>query len=441
MTNEQTFDHLIQLYRQQFEQLPDHRKGKNTTYQISDAVLGAFAVFFTQSPSFLAHQRQMKRTKGRSNAESLFQIEQIPSDPQIRNLLDPIEVSRLYPIFRMVFTELIQAGRLDGFRVLDDSFLISLDGTRFFSSQKIQCPSCSHRTTTHQTTGEETTTYFHDVIIPVLVTPESNQVITLEPEFIVPQDGHEKQDCEQVAAKRWIDRNAPQFTGIKTTVLGDDLYCTQPFCELLLKEGFDFILVCKPDSHTTLYEWVDFTGVQELTVRHWNGQFGENYTYRYVQHVPLRRGDDALFVNWCELTITHETDKEVLYRNAFVTNHSVTRDTVESIVQAGRARWKCENESHNVLKTKGYHLEHNFGHGKQNLASVLLTLNLLAFLLHTVLHMASYKYLLLRKELATRQTFFQDIRTLTRYLYFKSWEAMLDFMITQLELAPELDSS
>lgn len=139
--------------------------------------------------------------------------------------------------------------------------------------------------------------------------------------------------------------------------------------------------------------------------------------------------------------LRYETEGHVLFRNAFATNYSVTQDTVESIVQAGRARWKCENESHNVLKTKGYHLEHNFGHGQQNLASVLLTLNLLAFLLHTVLHMVSPKYLLLRKELATRQTFFQDIRTLTRYLFFNSWEALLEFMITQLELAPDLDSS
>lgn len=441
MTNEQAFDHLIQLFRQQFEQLPDHRKGNNATYQISDAVLGAFAVFFTQSPSFLAYQRQMKRTKGRSNAESLFQIEQIPSDPQIRNLLDPIEAQAVYPLFRKVLATLEQADHLDAFRFLDGRLLISLDGTQFFSSQKIQCASCSHRTITNKTTGEEITIYFHDVIIPVLVTPESNRVLTLEPEFITPQDGHDKQDCEQVAAKRWIDRNAHQFTGSKATVLGDDLYCTQPFCELLLKHGFDFILTCKPDSHSTLYEWVDFTGPEELTIRHWNGRFGELHTYRYVQHVPLRRGDDALYVDWCELTITRESDGRVLYRNAFATSHSVTQETVEPIIQAGRARWKCENESHNVLKTKGYHLEHNFGHGKQNLASVLLTLNLLAFLLHTVLHMVSYKYLLLRKELATRQTFFQDIRALTRYLSFDSWEALLDFMITQLELAPDLDSS
>lgn len=432
-----TFDNMIRLLHQQLEQPPDHRTGNNTRYTIKDAGLAAFAVFFIQSPSFLAHQRQMKRIRGQSNAESLFRIEQIPCDNQIRNLLDPVAPDQLSALFRTIYEALEQAGQLDSFRFLIDNLLISLDGTRYFSSQKIDCQNCSH-----STTDDGETTYYHDVIIPVLVAPGNKRVITLEPEFIVPQDGHDKQDCEQTAAKRWIRRNAAQFTPGKATVLGDDLYCKQPFCELLLEKKFNFILVCKPDSHITLYEWIDFTGTQELVVRHWNGRFGEIHTYRYVHHVPLRRGDDALFVDWCELTITHETTGKILYRNAFATNYLITEDNVELIVKAGRARWKSENESHNVLKTKGYHLEHNFGHGEENLASVLLTLNLLAFLFHTVLSMVSAKYQLLRKELATRRTFFNDIRALTRYLYFTGWEDMLDFMILQLELSPdELDSS
>ena len=436
MTETLTFDNMTRLLHHQLEQPPDHRKGKNTKYAIKDAGLGAFAVFFVQSPSFLAHQQQMKRIRGESNAESLFRIKQIPCDNQIRNLLDPVAPDQLSALFRTIFEALEQSGQLDSFRFLIDNLLISLDGTRYFSSQKIHCQNCSH-----STTDDGVTTYYHDVIIPVLVAPDKKRVITMEPEFIVPQDGHDKQDCEQSAAKRWIRRNAGQFTPGKATVLGDDLYCKQPFCELLLEKKFNFILVCKPDSHTTLYEWIDFTGTQELVVRHWNGRYGEVHTYRYVHHVPLRRGDDALFVDWCQLTIAHETTGDILYRNAFATNYLVTEDNVEIIVKAGRARWKSENESHNVLKTKGYHLEHNFGHGKVNLASVLLTLNLLAFLFHTVLSMVSAEYQLLRKELATRKTFFHDIRALTRYLFFTGWEAMLDFMITQLELVADLDSS
>ena len=84
---------------------------------------------------------------------------------------------------------------------------------------------------------------------------------------------------------------------------------------------------------------------------------------------------------------------------------------------------KIENENNNVLKTKGYHLEHNFGHGKQYLSAFLLSLNLLAFLFHTV-----------------RQTFFHDIQALMRYMVFDSWDHLMDFMLQGLKLQPQVDS-
>ena len=93
-----------------------------------------------------------------------------------------------------------------------------------------------------------------------------------------------------------------------------------------------------------------------------------------------------------------------------------------------------EDESNNTLKTKGYNLEHNFGHGKQHLASVLATLNILSLLFHTVLERLDEKYKLLRPHLPTRKTFFDDLRALTRYLYFESWEHLLTFMLEGLEL-------
>lgn len=88
-----------------------------------------------------------------------------------------------------------------------------------------------------------------------------------------------------------------------------------------------------------------------------------------------------------------------------------------------------------MLKNHGYHLEHNYGHGCQNLSTVLASLILLAFLCHTVLQLADGKYRSVRAALATRKTFFDDLRALTRYLFFESWEYLLDFMLTQLELA------
>jgi hypothetical protein len=89
--------------------------------------------------------------------------------------------------------------------------------------------------------------------------------------------------------------------------------------------------------------------VSGLTRRPWNGRFGERWTYRYVNDVPLRAEADPLHVNWCELTVTDERDGRTLYHNAFVTNHVLSDDTVAPIVAAGRTRWKVENEGNNTL--------------------------------------------------------------------------------------------
>jgi len=146
-----------------------------------------------------------------------------------------------------------------------------------------------------------------------------------------------------------------------------------------------------------------------------------------------------MLVNWCELTVTQEETGAFVYRNAFVTDFDVLETTVESIAQDGRSRWKIENENNNVLKTKGYHLEHNFGHGHQFLASFFLSLNLLAFLFHTVLHLVDIRYKLLRQILRKRKLFFHDINALLRYIVFNNWDHLLDFMITGLEI--EIPSS
>jgi hypothetical protein len=240
------------------------------------------------------------------------------------------------------------------------------------------------------------------------------------------------------AGKRWLARQAQHLAGRRVTLLGDDLYCNQPFCEGVLAQRLNFIFTCKPDSHTALYEEVELLdrlgAVSQLTQRHWTGKAHEVWIYRYVNDVPLRAGPDALKVNWCELTIVQADTGEQLYHNGFATNHRLTAESVASVVAAGRARWKIENENNNVLKNYGYHLEHNFGHGEQYLSMILVLLNLLAFLLHTVLDLCDPVYHRLRDALRVRKTFFNDLKALTRYMLFENWDQMLNFMYVQLEL-------
>lgn len=318
--------------------------------------------------------------------------------------------------------------------------LVALDGTEYFSSQKLCCQQCSSRT--HK---NGSVTYSHSAIVPVIVAPGKEQVIALAPEFITPQDGSDKQDCEQVAAKRWVTTHARDFEGMAVTLLGDDLYSRQPLCELCLQQGFNFIFVCLPESHPALYEWLEYLdasgAVQTIHQTQGQGRNRSVYTYRFVNQIPLRETQPALSVNWGEVTIAKASDSSVTYRNAFITQHPMTLNTVAEVAAAGRARWKAENESHNVLKTKGYHLEHNFGHGKQHLAMTLLTLNLLAFLFHTVLHLVDLPYQQIRKQRGTRKGFFNDIQALTKYLMFESWQQLIAFMLSDSESVTSANTS
>lgn len=428
MAEKITFNQLIGFLRSSIQNFPDKRTGQNLTYSMENIGLGAFSVFFTQSPSFLYHQEWLKKNGGISNAETIFGMEKIPTDNHIRDILDEVSPELVFPVFEKAHKALERTNYLDSFCGINQNILIALDGTWCFSSDKIYCEKCS--TIEHK---DGKTTYYHSAITPVIVAPEQKKAISLPPEFITPQDGHKKQDCEINAAKRWVDKNKEKYSSIKCTLLGDDLYSRQPFCKDVLDANFHFIFVCKPESHKYLYELLEEgKDIHTLTFRRWNGRFWETFTYRYAKEVPLRDTEDALMVNWCELTISNEEGK-VLYKNSFITDHKIHEKNVVSIVSSGRARWKIENENNNTLKTKGYHLDHNFGHGKKHLSSLLVSLNILAFLFHTILEFVDEKYRLLRKTLPRRKTFFDDIRALTRYVCFESWDHMLDFMLKGLK--------
>lgn len=434
-----SFDSLVQHLRQVVCTFPDKRSGNNATYSIEDFALSAFSIFFTQSPSFLAYQKAMQQNKGVNNAASLFGIDRIPSDNHTRNMLDIVPPETVFPVFHYVMEKANGAGIIDPFRSYNRNLLCAFDGTQYFVSKTIHCDNCSVKN--HK---DGTVTYSHTALTPVLVKPGCNKVITLPPEFITPQDGHKKQDCENAAAKRWLNQFGPVYRSLGITILGDDLYCKQPICEAILKQGLNFILTCKPTSHITLYQWLQeldgLHSVDSVVEKRWTGKKYEIDTYRFVNQVPLRDGDHALLVNWCELVTTSSDDGKIRYKNAFATDFQITKDNVKRIVADGRARWKIENENNNVLKNNGYHLEHNFGHGKKYLSQLLATFNLLAFLFHTVLEINDQNYELLRSVLPTRQTFFDDIRALTRYMYFPTWKAMLIFMLRGLEIEP-LDTS
>ena len=408
--------------------LADKRRGKNTQFSMRDIGLAGFSPFFMQSPSFLSHQRRICEGvgQGRSNCQTLLGMEHIPTDNHIRTMLDDVEPSSLYALFDEVVAAVEAADALTSLTSLDGHTLIALDGTQYFCSNKLSCKNCSTR---KQANGQ--IDYFHTVVAASIVKPGKNWILPLRPEFVEPQQGYDKQDCESRAARRWLALNAYRYSKLNPVYLGDDIYSKQPVCEAVLAAGAHFLFVCKPDSHKTIGKYLSGVEVPSLSKIIKRGKRRLTYSWRWMQGLPIRDGKDALEVNWLEITI-RDSNEKITYRNSFITDLPVDADNVEDLAAAGRARWKIENETFNTLKTKGYNLEHNFGHGKNNLSAVLATLNLIAFAIHLAAELADGTWKAAIEVAGARVAFFGNLRALTTYLLFPSWESLLKTLAFQL---------
>ena len=138
-------DKLVAALQAQCATFPDRRTGDNLSYAMADFGMAAFAVFFMQSPSFLAQQTALARGRGTSNCQTLFAMHKTPTDNHIRTMLDPVPPETLFPMLDATLAALEYGGGLTAFRRLGDHVLIALDGTEYFCSQKLSCPSCSTR--------------------------------------------------------------------------------------------------------------------------------------------------------------------------------------------------------------------------------------------------------------------------------------------------------
>ncbi len=338
-----------------------------------------------------------------------------------------------------VLDVLHRRGDLAPFGRLGGRVLVALDGTEHFCSQKLGCPGCLTRKRAngrtesyHAMPGEP----LGSTLAATFVAPGHAMALPLMPEFIAPQDGAEKQDCERNAAKRWLAAHGGRLMDLRPVYLGDDLFACQPVAEAIQAAGGDLLLTAKPSSHKALYDFMQGASLDERIVIQKAAGKRLTHRYRWFTDAPLRDGQDAMLVNPVGVTVTDAKGK-VTYSSAFVTSLPITSETVAEIVACARARWKVEprgspgieNESFNVLKSNGYHLEHNFGHGKQHLAMLFTALNLLAFAIHTACDCLEQLWIDARTAKRARTRFFEHLRTITAYLVFPDWATLTQTLI------------
>jgi len=256
------------------------------------------------------------------------------------------------------------------------------------------------------------------------------QVFPLAPEQIRNRDGRKKQDCELNAAKRIIPKIRKSHPKLKIVISGDGLFSKQPFIDELKKANMSYILVAKPTDHKVLFEWVnEMIQLGESSQLDIFDLKGRKHCYQWINKVPLNGTMDADEVNFFQYHIVSE-EGEITYRNSWVTDLHINEHNIVFLAKGGRARWKIENENFNTLKNQGYHIEHNFGHGKQNLSFIFFMLNVLAFCVHQILDLTDLLYQSVRyKKFSSRKEFFNQLRCTLRIILFRSWEHMLSYIL------------
>lgn len=416
-----SFGSLVGALRDRLESVEDKRQSHRIQYELADVGLSAFACMFFQDPSLLAFQKRMQDQKERFNFNTLFGVERIPESTQLRDVLDVVPSEELKPMFKEVFTRLQRGKHLEQFQSIRGKYLISIDGTQYFSSKEI---SCEHCLTKKHKSGE--TTFHHNALQAALVHPKIKQAIPIGVEDIRNEDGTKKQDCEINAAKRLIPELKKQHPQLDIILLADGLFSNHPMIEMVKAQGMDFIFTAKPGDHTYLFKWIENhqSNIKELRV---TKDKGAEHVYRWAENVPLESAEKS-YVNFFELKIfspdKKTKERTCTYRSSWVTNLTLAEANIEKMTAAARTRWKIENQCFNNLKNRGYCLEHNFGHGSQYLSFNFYILTLVAFLFHQVFELTDTLYQKARARWSQRMLW-ERMRVFFTSFIFSSWEQLL----------------
>lgn len=401
------------ILREQFKEL------QNPKYSWKDCILSGLAVFGFKMPSLLQFEKDKDSEPWlRRNLRTLYGVEEAPSDTTMRERLDTISPRQLRSPFKKIFAYLQRGKALEAYKYLGGHYIISLDGTGQFSSDKVHCECCCEK---HHRNGR--IEYYHQMLGAVLVHPEHREVIPLAPEPIVKGDGATKNDCERNAAKRLLSDLRREHPHLKVLIVEDGLASNFPHLSLLDELKMQYVIGVKSGDHKYLFDWIKDL---KPMLHQYTDDMGTHHEFRTYNDVPLNDENHEYRVNVLDYWETKKDGRKQHF--SWVTKLSLTPENVYQVMRAGRARWKIENETFNTLKNQGYNFEHNYGHGYKNLCSVMTMLMMLAFLIDQVQQLCCKVYQKARKHVGTLSRFFEKIRNRIDLAVWDDWHHLLTFI-------------
>lgn len=401
----------MQVVYNSFSKIKDTAK-RVRPISLVDNLMSGFAVFNLKYPSLLQFDRHHATEEvARHNLQSMFGINNIPCDTQMRERLDEVAPIELRKTFKNLFAQCQRSNRLELFKYYDDRYLMPLDGTGYFQSTQVHCENCCEKK--HR---DGSISYYHQMLSGAIVHPDLKVVLPFAPEPIMKSDGATKNDCERCSAERFLTHLKREHPHLRLIITGDGLFSNGPFIKRLKQDGHSFILVAKPGDHKALFE--EFHELDKSSYEMKQGKV--THHFQWVNKLAINDSHPDCTVN--VLAYWEERANGKRQQWVWVTDFKLSEKNVYQIMKGGRARHKIENETFNTLKNQGYQFEHNFGHGNQHLSTVFAYLMMLAFFVDQLQQLGCKAF---TKALARLQTK-KDLWERKRALFF-------DFFIDSLE--------
>ncbi len=422
-------DVLFESIYKDFKQVPDYRTGDNTI-SMADALMSGFAMFSLKDPSLLAFDDRRKESD--VNLNSIYLIENVPSDTRIREILDPLDPEDLRSAFKNPFRQLQRGKMLETMAFYEGHYLLSLDGTGFFSSKKLFSDICMVKK--NKTTGEKT--YYLQMLGASIVHPDFKEVIPLAPEFINKQDGESKNDSERNAGKRFFEKLRQDHPHMPFIITEDGLSSNAPHIRAAQQYNLRYILGAKEGDHQFLFKHVERAKSEGQTTEIElidNKNTEIIHQFSFINQVPLNASNQDLLVNFIDY---REVSPGKVKHFSWVTDFTVTTENVYTLMRGGRARWKVENETFNTLKNQGYNFEHNYGLGKKNLSLIFAMLMMLAFLIDQTQQLSCKLFQAVWKKQRSKRALWERMRSLFKEFAFESMQMLYEAMLYGTKIQP-----
>lgn len=423
-------DALFKALHDDFSNVSDFRQG-DPDISMADALMSGFAMFSLKDPSLLAFDQRRGTDQ---NLRTIYNIEKVPCDTQMRKILDPVNPEQLRAAFKGPIRQLQRGKILEEMVFFKGCYLLSLDGTGFFSSKKLHSEICLKKK--NSKTGE--VTYHLQMLGAAIVHPAFKEVIPLAPEFIVKQDGQNKNDCERNAAKRFFEKLRKDHPHLPLIITEDGLSSNAPHIKGAKKYNLHYILGVKEGDHSFLFEHVKKArSVGQIAEFEIDDEENPEMVHRFnfLNQAPLNESNQDVLVNFLEYW---EITPGKVQHFSWVTDFTVTKNNAYQIMRGGRARWKIENETFNTLKNQGYHFEHNYGLGEKNLRLVFAMLMMLAFLIDQTQQLSCKLFRAVWTKLKSKRALWERMRSLFKEFAFESMQMLYQAILYGVKFQPPI---